>query len=128
MSEYSVKVDRKLTEMEDRLNKVNRKKSHRSGEKHSRRSKTKKNSEDHITIQVNSVNTGLYNPTNSFTQGVNQVSTRAHKSSFGDYSTSSRLNESSSSSLTKRISEALEKTQDVFKNYEKFTRRKSRLL
>lgn len=30
MSDYSIKVDRKMIEMEDRLNRVNRKSSHRS--------------------------------------------------------------------------------------------------
>ena len=67
-------------------------------------------------------------PTNSFTMGIRHPVPKQHKNSFGEYSTSSnRLNESSSSSLTKRINEALEKTQDVFKSYEKFNKKLSRM-
>ena len=115
-------MDKKINEFEDRLKKI-----------YNKSPKSKNNNINNNIVleslanrqkQNNSFN-GL--ATNSFIYDNNLSKTKIHKSSFGDYSTTSnKLNESTTSkedSLTKRVSTALEKTQEAFKYYEIFSRK-----
>lgn len=131
-SEYSNRLDKRLTEMEGKLNKLRLRSGHSSRESSSE-SCRKSEREPNIVMQA----VARESNNSSFTAGTSysvianpQARPKVHKSSFGDYSTSSyRLNEESvrEDSLKKRVNHALEKTQEAFKIYEKYSRRKRRI-
>ena len=119
-------MDKRINEFEDRLKRIYTK---------SPKPKNKNNVNNNIVLESlanRQKNNTSFNPlvSNSFIQDDSLSKTKIHKSSFGDYSTNSnKLNESTNSkedSLTKRISTAMEKTQEAFKFYEKFARKKSK--
>ncbi len=121
-SDYSHRLDKRLTEMEGKINKLRLRRG-KSSKESSSESSRKSDREPNIVLQA--VSRECSN--SSFTAGTSysvianpQARPKVHKSSFGDYSTSSyRLNEESlrEDSLKKRVSHALEKTQEAFKIY-----------
>lgn len=108
--------------MEGKINKLRLRRG-KSSKESSSESSRKSDREPNIVLQA--VSRECSN--SSFTAGTSysvianpQARPKVHKSSFGDYSTSSyRLNEESlrEDSLKKRVSHALEKTQEAFKIY-----------
>ncbi len=129
LSDYSIRLDRKLNEIEDKIQRMRGK---RSSSKGSRSDKSQKAREGNIVMEsLNKRNDSLSSGTtsNSLIAVNSNSKMRVHKSSFGDYSTTSyRLNEETrEDSLTKRISSALEKTELAFKTYERYSRRKRRV-
>lgn len=149
VSDYSWRLDKKLTEIEKRINKLRRKrKSHflessssktledcntpsdeSSNEKD--KPKNKPRTENNIVLKhLTEKQNGGSKLTNSFVgPDSNRTKMKYHKSSFGDYSTTShRLNEEAGkdATLKTRVSTALEKTQEAFKFYENYYKRRGR--
>jgi hypothetical protein len=118
--------------MEGKINKLRLRRGQSSRESSSESSR-KSDREPNIVLQAVSreCNNSSFTAGTSYSVIANpQARPKVHKSSFGDYSTSSyRLNEESvrEDSLKKRVSHALEKTQEAFKIYEKYSRRKRRI-
>jgi hypothetical protein len=96
VSDYSNRLDKKLIEMEGKLNKLKLKNQHSSQESSSS-SCPKKSKEQNIVLQSISSresNSSFTSGTTSYSLIGNQlIKPKIHKSSFGDYSTTSyRLN------------------------------------
>lgn len=113
-SEYSQRVDKRLTEMEGKLSKLKLRSPNSSHSHNSSSDSHSKPGEPNIVLQAvcsrDSSNSSFTAGTSHSAIAHQQIRPKVHKSSFGDYSTSSyRLNEESvrEDSLQKRVSHAL---------------------